>query len=87
MSHLVHGGPRGCEVAVQGLQVIGSMRLWLHRALGGAGSRAIIKFFYSIHLNASYISFKISWKSLIKIRNKWSLKKFQLLKHLLHCNY
>lgn len=45
MSHLVHGGLRGCEVSVQGLQVIGSMKLWLHRALGGAGSRAHNKIF------------------------------------------
>ena len=45
MSHLVHGGPRGCEVAVQGLQVIRSMKLWLHRALGVPVAGPIIKFF------------------------------------------
>ena len=47
MSHLVHGRPMGSKVAVQGLRVIRSMKLWLAQGSGGGGSQAHNKNFFN----------------------------------------
>lgn len=63
----------------------------LRPAQGSGGGRRRTgnqkKWFFIIHLNAGYLLFKTSLKLLIKIPNKGSLKKFQLLKLLVNCNY